>query len=101
DGDAISVSSAARRFSLPGRSKMPPQLVQLTAELRDVALQLAEHVFLRAATPIDTADTASESHATQSPSRVKSVRPWRSGTRSLSTPRSKRFRWRMIWPVGA
>ena len=42
-GAAISVSSAARRFSLPGRSKMPPQLVHPTGQLRDVALQLAEH----------------------------------------------------------
>ena len=87
-GAAISASSAASRFSLPGRSKMPPQLVQLTGQLRDVALQLAEHGLLRAATPIDAADTTSDSHATQSPSRVNSVCPWRSGTRSVSTPRS-------------
>jgi hypothetical protein len=35
------VSSLARRCSLPGRSKMPPELVHPAGQLAYVALQLA------------------------------------------------------------
>jgi hypothetical protein len=40
-GYAISVSSAASRCSLPGMSKMPPELADAGDEVGDVALELA------------------------------------------------------------
>src|SRR5437879_1497479 len=43
-GDAISASSAARRASLAGRSKVPPELVDASGQLRDVALEIAQHL---------------------------------------------------------
>jgi hypothetical protein len=43
DGDAISASRAARRSSLAGRSKMPPEVVETPRQVADVPLQLAEH----------------------------------------------------------
>jgi hypothetical protein len=86
-GAAISVSSLPRRCSLAGRSKMPPQLAHPTGQLSDVPLQLAEHGVLRPATPTEMAASASDVHAIQSPSRVNSVRPCRSGSRLVMTPR--------------
>jgi hypothetical protein len=50
---------AARRASLPGRSKMAPEVVQALFEIGDVALQLTEHVpsdLLESANPSPTAD---------------------------------------------
>src|SRR5207245_4852302 len=80
---------------------MPPELVEPPGQLGDVALEVADHARLRAATPTEAAATASEVHATQSPSLVNSVRPCRSGTRSARTPRWNRPRRPTIRPVGA
>jgi DNA-binding IclR family transcriptional regulator len=43
-GAAISVSMAASRRSLPGTSKMPPELVHAARQLADLALEIAEHL---------------------------------------------------------
>jgi hypothetical protein len=37
------VSILASRASLPGRSKMPPEVVETPRQVADVPLQLAEH----------------------------------------------------------
>jgi hypothetical protein len=40
-GDAISASRAASRFSLVGRSKMPPKFVDAAAQLDGLAFQVS------------------------------------------------------------